>query len=150
MTDSAPDVAQGPDIPEPVLTSERVNEVWDACTVTEGTTGAVTVEGVVHSATVDPGAIRNHSGEIAELLAELADEFRSDKGGGWSFLNACNDRHGRQWTGLHLDMERLFMLGLAAGKVTLLIPRDLWDALPGGMPYYAVDPWPAPSDDLPF
>ena len=72
------------------------------------------------------------------MLSELPDEFRVSGGGGWSFLQACNDRHGTQWTGFHQAMEELFMLGMAAGLVTELLPRDLWDALPGGMPYYAV------------
>lgn len=60
-------------------------------------------------------------------------------GGGWTFLNACHDRHGNLWTGFHRRMEELFMLGLAIGKVHCLFPRDLWDALPGGMPFYMVD-----------
>ena len=28
--------------------------------------------------------------------------------GGWSFLNSCDDKNGRQWTGLHSTMERLW------------------------------------------
>ena len=45
---------------------------------------------------------------------------------------------GTQWTDLHRTMEQLFLLGLASGLVTELMPRELWGSLPGGMPYYAV------------
>jgi len=55
-----------------------------------------------------------------------------------SFLNACQDRNGNQWTDLHQRMEQLFVLGQAAGFVSCLLPRDMWAALPGGMPYYVV------------
>jgi hypothetical protein len=87
----------------------------------------------------------NAAAEIRAMLAELPDQYRKSGGGGWSFLNACDDRHGTQWTGFHRTMEHLFMLGLAIGAVTLLMPRELWDALPGGMPYYMVDVDDEPS-----
>lgn len=80
---------------------------------------------------------RNHD-LIQRMLMELPEQFRQSGGGGWSFLNACDDRHGRQWTGLHQRMGQLFALGQAAGLVNSLLPREMWDALPGGMPYYMI------------
>ena len=77
--------------------------------------------------------------EIGDILAELPDEFQSTKGGGWSFLNACNDRDGNQWTGQHSVMEELFCLGIAAGKAKYLMPREMWSVLPGGVPYIVVN-----------
>jgi len=68
----------------------------------------------------------------------LPEQFKGSAGGGWSFLNACDDKHGNQWTDLHLRMEQLFQLGIGIGKVKCLMPRAMWSALPGGMPYYAV------------
>jgi hypothetical protein len=73
------------------------------------------------------------------MLSDLPDEFQARKGGGWSFLNACMDRHGHQWTGLHQQQERLFALGIACGKARWLFPRQLWTSLPGGMPYVSVN-----------
>ncbi len=52
-----------------------------------------------------------------------------------SYVDDCR---GEQWTGLHPTVDMLFTLGLAAGRVVCLMPRELWDALPGGMPYYMV------------
>ena len=60
------------------------------------------------------------------------------EGQGSSFLNACYDRDGDLWTGDHATMEQLFVLGIAAGMVNCLMPRDMWPVLPGGMPYYSV------------
>jgi hypothetical protein len=123
---------------EPVLTAERVESLHRGCLAPDGGDG-ITVEGIVRKARYSPAAIDLYRAEIRDLLAGLPDEFRTSGGGGWSFLNACNDRDGRLWTGLHVVMEELFMLGIAAGLVKELLGRDMWDALPGGMPYYAVD-----------
>jgi hypothetical protein len=51
------------------------------------------------------------------------------------------DKDGNQWTGLHLVMEQLFMLGLATDQANWCMPdREIWKSLPGGMPYVVVDP----------
>jgi hypothetical protein len=120
------------------LSAERVETVFADCLAPSAEDG-VTVQGVVRTVAFDPAQIQARAGDIAAMLAELPDQFRKSGGGGWSFLNACEDRHGTLWTGMHQRMEELFMLGLAAGQVTELMPRELWDALPGGMPYYMVD-----------
>jgi len=117
------------------LTAERVENLFGECLAHEG----VAVEGIMCTTRFSPDAIGAHRAEITAMLAELPDEFRRSGGGGWTFLNACLDRHGVQWTGLHRVMEQLFMLGLAAGLVSELMPRDMWRVLPGGMPYYVVD-----------
>jgi hypothetical protein len=39
-------------------------------------------------------------------------------------------------------MEHLFQLGLAAGYVKPLLPREMWAAFPGGVPYYVVNTEP--------
>jgi len=59
--------------------------------------------------------------------------------GGWTFLNACQDKHGRLWTGLHQTVEKLFLLGMATGKAKCLLPREVWPMLPGGLPYFAIE-----------
>ena len=82
------------------------------------------------------------------MLAELPNQFQADKGGGWSFLSACDDRNGHQWTDYHQRMEQLFQLGLALGLVRCPVPRDAWSMLPGSMPYYVVDvtgEWKGPT-----
>lgn len=98
----------------------------------------VEVEGIMARASFAADQLRRHEAEIRDLLDQLPDSFRLDGGGGMSFLNACHDRDGQMWTGEHRVMEMLFMLGLATGEAKCLFPRELWEALPGGMPYYAI------------
>ncbi len=81
--------------------------------------------------------LESHRQEIKELLAELPDQFDIHKGGGWSFLNACMDKHGTQW-GEHMNIQELMCLGQALGLVKV-VPRVLWPTLPGGVPYFSYD-----------
>lgn len=77
--------------------------------------------------------------DIVAMLMELPEVFReSSEGKGASFLLATDDRHDNQWTGSQKYMEALFVLGMAIGRVRTLLPRGLWSALPGGVPYYQI------------
>jgi hypothetical protein len=120
------------------LTPQAVDALLEACLAREGDSDPVRVDGIVRSVAFSPARIAEHTSEISTLLAELPDEFQPGKGGGWTFLNACTDRHGELWTGEHRTLESLFCLGIAAGKAKWLMPRDMWDAFPGGMPYVSV------------
>jgi hypothetical protein len=123
------------------LTSEAVDGLMAKCLFTddEPMENAIEVEGVVNCYAFHPTRVAENADGIGALLAELSDEFQATGGGGWTFLNACQDRAGRQWTGLHQQMERLFALGIAAGKARWLLPREMWDALPGNVPYVSVN-----------
>ncbi|MBY0559834.1 hypothetical protein [Hyphomicrobium sp.] len=114
------------------LTADNVEKLFAECSKPDG----AQVEGVISKAVLDT---TGRETEIAGMLAELPDEFQASGGGGWTFLNACDRRDGQQWTSLHATMEKLFMLGIAAGKARWLMPRDMWDVLPGGMPYVSVN-----------
>lgn len=127
------------------LTTEAVHELMLACLYPPGAVpkadaippDAIRVEGIVCTFIFNPVGIASKKTEIAALLAELPEQFFEDKGGGWSFLNACEDRHGNLW-GQHKFMEALFSLGQAAGFVKFCAPRELWRSLPGGVPYYVI------------
>lgn len=123
------------------LTSQAVDDLMRRCLWFAGTQsdGMINVEGIKANYAFSTSRIAEHADEIGALLAELPDEFHADKGGGWSFLNACNDRHDNQWTGLHSQMEKLFALGIAAGKARWSLPRELWSACRGEMPYVTVN-----------
>lgn len=107
---------------------------------------AVLVEGIQATFALHPMRLMRKREQVGKWLFSLPEQFRADKGGGWSFLNACYDVNGEQWTGLHQRMDELFCMGLGLGIVSRLMPREMWDVLPGGMPYYAVQiketiPW---------
>lgn len=120
------------------LTADRVSEIFLDCFAAPDQEDAMVVDVIVGKVALDKNKLEGHRMEIADMLAELPDNFRVSAGGGWSFLQACVDRHGNHWTGMHARMAELFALGVATDQAVLLMPRELWDALPGGMPYYAV------------
>lgn len=102
--------------------------------------GAVIVEAISSLGLgFHPDRLESHRAEVAGMLEQLPVEFMASKGGGWSFLNACRTRGGDPWTGFHLAMEQLFVLGIGLGMASYLAPRGDWPAFPGGMPYLIVD-----------
>ncbi len=122
-----------------VLSSRRVHEIFTACLFRDGedTSNAVEAEGITMNVGFNPTRLDEHKAEIGAMLKELPEEFQATGGGGWSFLNACMDKHGNHWAE-HPTMQELFLLGLATGKVECQMSREMWAAMPGGMPYYVV------------
>ena len=122
------------------LSPQRVLTAYKACLFNDGedTSNHIPVEGIMFSVGFHPGRLKMRTPEIAAMLRELPDEFKVDQGGGMSFLDACMDRNGRLWTGDHATMDKLFQMGVAVGIAKCLLPREMWEALPGGMPYYSV------------
>jgi hypothetical protein len=124
------------------LSADNVGRIFDDC-LAHGDRDhpTITAQGIVHTAHFACARLAEHKDEIAGMLAQLPEPFQpKERGGGdgWSFLNACNDRDGNQWTGFHLVMEKLVMLGLATNQVKFCMDRELWEVLPGGMPYFRV------------
>lgn len=113
----------------------------------EAPEGAVIVEGILSRFGLHAGRLESHRAEVTEMLMNLPLGFRQSSGGGWSFLQACDDREGVQWTGFHMIMSQLFVLGMGLGLVKYLMPRELWSALPGGMPYLVILDGPTPGGD---
>lgn len=99
--------------------------------------GAVLASGVYLNVAFHPERVAAEGNNIWELLDELPREFHKDGGGGWSFLNAVVDKDGNHW-GEHPDLDTLLCLGIAIGAIEYLVPRPLWAALPGGVPYFVV------------
>lgn len=124
-----------------VLTSERVTNTFRDCLFREGeeTSGHVRAEGITTTVGFHPERLTSHKADIEAMLAELSADFKKSGGGGMSFLNACMDRNGDQWTGFHLVMEQLFLLGMGVGLVQCQLPREMWRLFPGGMPYYVIN-----------
>ena len=124
-----------------MLTSERVETIYKSCLLSTmpRDIDPIRIHGIMTNTLFDPELTELHRKEIDELLNELPEGFHEKTGGGWSFLQACMDKNGNQWTGMHLTMDRLFQLGMAIGKVEYVFDnRDLWKILPGGMPYIVI------------
>lgn len=120
------------------LTAALVDEVVKDCLYLVVTSrkpeGAIEVRGVQAHFGFNPASIEARRADIQAMLDDLPLKFRE----GASFLEACCDRTGNQWTGDHRAMDRLFCLGMAIGQVRECAPREFWPALPGGVPYYFV------------
>ncbi len=130
---------------EPLIDPEQVNSAFLDCLyrseeIVDGKQpdDAVIVEGILQKFGFHPQRLESHREQVTKWLLALPDQFLESKGGGWSFLNACNDRNDEQWTGLHQRMDQLFSLGIALGLAAYPLPRDMWDVLPGGMPYIII------------
>lgn len=128
------------------LTAENVDKLCVDCLfrVGEDTSLRVVGQGVVRDYGFHPARLAQHRQEIKEMLDCLPDEFHKDKGGGWTFLNACMTKQGQQW-GEHRDIEALLALATASGLAKFLFPKEIWPTLPGGMPYFVVGEFPAPA-----
>lgn len=120
-------VIVGPD----KLTTDAVREILVACS---GKEGDLRVDGICGYFWFDREKLRENRQAIIDLLYELPTPFRMSMGGGWSFLQACYDRHGYHWAE-HPTMDALFCLGIAIDKAAYVLPRDMWTVFPGGMPY---------------
>ena len=121
-----------------ILTVEAVRSLIDHCLFkpAEDRTGAINVEGITTDYSFHRDRIQESTAKIAELIAELPDQFRQSVGSGsW---RAHTDRHGQQWAILHLDIEALLCLAVAAKKGKWLAPSSRSDDGFAAVPYFVV------------
>lgn len=123
------------------LTSDNVEKVFMDCLFKdeEDTSDHIVAEGIQSKVGFHPARLQGHREDVRAMIRSLPEGFFSDKGGGASFLNACNDKKGEQWTGLHKRIEQLFQLGIGLKLAVYLTPRPMWSSLPGGMPYIVIN-----------
>jgi hypothetical protein len=123
------------------LTAEKVNNLFLKCLFTEGenTEPHIIGEGIMKKVGFNPERLKENEPLIIEMLNDLPDSFKKEGGGGMSFLNMCQDKNGNQWADLHQTMDELVCLGNAIGKLSFLMPREMWSILPGGMPYLLIN-----------
>jgi len=100
--------------------------------------GAVIVDGIISQYGFHPDRLQSHRADIVSMLGDLSDDFKSNGGGGMSFLNACMTKDGELWAE-HPTIAMLFALGMGIGAVSYNLPRDIWPALPGSMPYVTIN-----------
>lgn len=124
-----------------LINQTRVTEIFRDCLYTEEETKGVVelkdmimVEGITFNVGFNPIRIEKNKKEIEELINNLAPGWENGK----SFLNLCVDSEGELWTGLHIRMEELLLLGMAINKFKYCCEKEYWSVLPGGMPYIAL------------
>lgn len=121
------------------LTAENVERIFIACLGSHMDCGKdmVKVRGITFSVLLKKDALAQHTDEIVATLEELPPQFHEHHGGGYTFLSGHLTRDDRQW-GEHTHVEQLIVLGIGIGRVKFPLPRNMWDTLPGGMPYFMV------------
>jgi hypothetical protein len=114
----------------------RANDVLKLCSYCVAKDGDTTVKAILHTFVFDSAKLAESEGQLKEIIREVVtDEFiQGSGGGGMSFLSLCMDRAGVQWAE-HGTMEMLLALGIGLKLAGFCLPRELWGALPGGMPY---------------
>lgn len=122
------------------LSSENIEKVIRVCLYRNGEEilNPVLSHGVIMKIGFHPDRIKQNTDNILSMLKCLPDDFMVSKGGGTSFLNACQNRDGVQWADLHDTVDKLVVLGLACKKLSFTMPREMWHILPGTMPYLTV------------
>lgn len=88
-------------------------------------------EGITMTVGFNSIKIEKNKEEIISIIDNLHPTFKE----GWTFLNLCMDKKENIWTGNHSTMQELLCLGIAIDKIEILAPREMWDILPGGVPY---------------
>lgn len=122
------------------LTAENVKSVLMYALFKDGedTSTAIIAEGCKYKIGFHPQRLKEKESEIFDMLTQLPMEFQQSGGGGYTFLNACMTKEGNQWADLHQTIDELLTLGIATGKARMVMPREMWNLFPGGMPYFVV------------
>ncbi len=109
----------------------------------------VTVDGIMREYHFSPSALEEFRETVVGWINQLPDEFLESKGGGWSFLNLCTTKDGALWTGMQSTMEDLVAISKGLGLADYLFPRDVWEVLPGAVPYVVFRTKASPPQPLP-
>ena len=115
------------------LTAENVDKVFKECNVDKG----IKVSVLKRDLFFDEIKLSEQQENIKDMANQLPSSFLTSGGGGMSFLNACIDKDNCQW-GEQINVARLLGLGLAIKYIDYCFPEEMWNILPGGMPYFTV------------
>lgn len=118
------------------LTSKNVTAIYFKCITPDTKVGQnVYAAGVLYDVNFFAPHLEANKENIESMIDQLPDGFKQDTGGGNSFLNMCLDKNDNMWTGEHVVVERLLLLGIAINRMGFNAPKPMWKVLPGGMPY---------------
>lgn len=131
-----------------MIDTEKLNQMFLDCFPAAGVgkevlrdkSKYVVVQGISARFGFDKAKLAAHAPEVRSMLEQLPVKFRPASeggGGGASFLEMPLTEGGEQW-GEHINCEQLLSLALGLGWAEYCLPREMWSALPGGMPYVAL------------
>lgn len=111
-----------------ILDSSEVHRIFTACCVKHGENvqRPCDVQGIKMQCRFNPHRLAQHKESIAALLQGLADGFKTSVGGSAPYAEFGITSGGHPWTHDERAKERLLLLGLGAGLITLPEPRRVW------------------------
>ena len=126
--------------------AKQVSEILNDCLYTDAELGAeqevpadsLIGDGIIRKFAFHPSRLEARREDVRSLLNQMSDEFHVGKGGGMSLLRMCIANDGSHW-GEQLDCGNLVALGTALRMASLPFPREMWDILPGNLPYVLID-----------
>ena len=115
------------------MNTGRITGIFNKCLFKEGEPRAelIFVQGITFNIAFHPGRIDEYADDIHKLLLEVYPDDELNKG-----RSALDLMHGEGGVPkmTSVEMQELVCLGIAAGWLEILTPRDLWDNFPGSMP----------------
>ena len=122
-----------------LINPNRIHEIFLDCLFKEGEDHSqyISASGLTISVDFHPERIEKYSDEIHNILLNLPKEFQEDEGGGYTFLNMVLDKENNHCMEQSTAQE-LLLLSMGSGWADNLLPREVWSALPGGVPYIIV------------
>lgn len=125
-----------------MLTPVIVGTLFNDCLITIGSVdNEIVVEGFTRTVSLDSKKLETNRQAIIDCLTEFPPAFLLQFGGGYSLLGANIDRHNHIWnpSGSQIIAESIFLLGMGINCVRPVLPKYLWESLPGGVPYYVIN-----------
>lgn len=129
-----------------MICPDEINKILISCLYTNEELGAlptmnktppgmIPARGVMLSVGFNPTMIDLRRNRIHEILTEINPSFKE----GISFMDLPFDKDKNQW-GEQRNADQLLVLGIAIGELKILMPREMWPMLPGGMPILQYKP----------
>ena len=117
--------------------ANQISMAFLQCLFREGedTTKNVRVEGITSIFHLHPERLEEQRELIKACLEELPPIFKE----GYSFLKLCENKDGDQWTGMHKTCQELMVMAVGLDLMSYCLPREVWPALPGGVPYVIIN-----------
>ncbi len=117
--------------------ASQVSLAFMKCLFREGedTTNNVQVEGPTNIFHLHPERLEEQRELVKACLAELPPIFKE----GYSSMKLCKNKDGDHWTGNQKNCQELVIMAVGLNLMSYCTPRDVWSAMPGGVPYVIVN-----------
>jgi len=96
---------------------------------------SILIHGTLDVFSIDPSKVDRT--QVIDWLNQLDDAFMDNAGGGMSLMNMVETKDHELW-GEQYHADQLYVLAAALGLAAYSLPRPVWPALPGGMPYITI------------